>query len=71
MRKRVFEYVRRDVFGSRAIAGAAADKGVDAIDVPVIELGEPGWISLGRLNEMPFIVWARGHVCLECDYLIE
>jgi len=49
MRERPLEHLRRDVLGGRAIARAAADERVHAVDVAFIQLDEPRRISLRRL----------------------
>jgi hypothetical protein len=59
MSERLLEDFGCDVLGGCAIMRTAADKRVDTIDVPIVQLGELGWISLRHLNQMPLIVCAR------------
>src|SRR4026207_1381370 len=62
MCERLLEHFRGDVLGGGAITRPASDEGVDAFDVPIVELSEPVRIGLRRFNQPPVIVCCRCHV---------
>jgi hypothetical protein len=62
MRERLLKHFGGDVLGGCPIGRPAADEGVHAVDVPVVELNEPGGIGLRRLDQGPVVVYGRRHI---------
>src|SRR5262249_13644453 len=47
----------------RATGSATCDEGVDAVEVPLVEIGEADRVDLGGLDQAPLVVVCRGGRC--------
>jgi hypothetical protein len=54
------EHLGGEVLGLATAAGAAGDERVDAVEVLLVQLGEPARIGLGGLDQQALVVAARG-----------
>src|SRR5262245_48291399 len=62
--ERLMEHLGGEVLGFAAAAGAAGHERVDAIEVLLVQLGEPARIGLRGLDQQALVVAARGDLGL-------
>ena len=54
------------ILGFPAATGAARDEGVDALEVPLVQLAEPARILLGGLDQEALVALLRRDLCRRC-----
>src|SRR5260370_14557413 len=64
--ERVMKNLGGQILGFPAATGAARDEGVDALEVPLVQLAEPAWILLGGLDQEALVALFRRDLCRRC-----
>jgi hypothetical protein len=56
------------VLGLAAATGATGDEGVDAIEVPLVQIAEPARVRLRGFDQEPLVVPSQGNLCRRCAW---